>query len=45
MDLIARFILRLGILFEPPENRPALRPVPVPVPVRDRRPRLPDTSR
>lgn len=43
MDLIARFILRLGILFEPPESRPALRPVPVPV--RDRRPRRPDTSR
>lgn len=43
MDRIARFILHLGLLFEPPENRPVLRPVPVPV--RDRRPRLPDTSR
>jgi hypothetical protein len=31
MDLIARFILRLGALFEPPAVRDALRPVPVPV--------------
>lgn len=40
MDLIARLILRLAILFEPPAER-ALRPVPVPV----RNPRHPGASR
>ncbi|WP_282568629.1 hypothetical protein [Bosea caraganae] len=42
MDLIARLILRLAILFEPPVDR-ALRPVPVPV--RANPPRLPGAPR
>jgi hypothetical protein len=40
MDLIARLILRLAMLFEPPTQR-ALRPVPVPV----RNPPRPDAPR
>ncbi len=39
MDLIARFILRLGALFAPPAQ---LRPVPVPA---RSRPRLPGAPR
>ena len=35
MDLIVRLFLRLGALFEPP-----VAPQPVPVPVRNRHPRL-----
>lgn len=31
MDLIARFILRISALFEPPASQDALRPIPVPV--------------
>lgn len=41
MDLIARFILRLGALFAPPAE-PALKPLPVPARAR---PRLPDAPR
>ena len=36
MDLIVRLFLRLGALFQPP-----VLPQPIPVPVRNRRPRLP----
>ncbi|WP_291645696.1 hypothetical protein [Bosea sp. (in: a-proteobacteria)] len=41
MDLIARFILRLGTFLVPPAE-PALKPVPVPARTR---PRLPDAPR
>lgn len=36
MDLFVRLFLRLGALFQPP-----VLPQPIPVPVRNRRPRLP----
>lgn len=41
MDLIARFILRLGTFLVPPAE-PSLKPVPVPARTR---PRLPDAPR
>ncbi|SEG76379.1 hypothetical protein [Bosea lathyri] len=39
MDLIVRLFLRLGVLLQPPMSHHVLRPIPIPV--RNQRPRLP----
>ena len=44
MDLIVRLFLRLGVLLQPPmSHQDVLRPIPIPV--RNQRPRLPGGPR